>query len=75
MASNGRDEVSLCKCMLYHSASRRSNNRFRHISTTFAPIAKIRTPSPSVACMRGSRPTVIQVNPIGHEERGSAARN
>ena len=43
MASNGRNEVSLCKCMLYHSASgrtRRSNNRYLHISTPLAQVER-----------------------------------
>jgi hypothetical protein len=48
MASNGRNEVSLRKCVLYHSASRRtrrSNNRYPHVSTPLAPITMIRIAS------------------------------
>jgi hypothetical protein len=47
MASNSRYEVSLCKYMLYHSASRRtrrSNNRYLHISTVeLLAITRLRT--------------------------------
>src|ERR1700691_1215569 len=48
MASNGRNEVSLRQCLLYHAASgraRRSNNRYLHISTPLAPITMIRIAS------------------------------
>jgi hypothetical protein len=48
MTGNGRNEVSMRKCMLYHSASRctrRSNNRYLHISTSLARIAMTRIAS------------------------------
>jgi len=48
MASNGRNEVSLCKCMLHDSASgrtRRSNYRYLHISTSLARITMTRIAS------------------------------
>ena len=48
MASNSRNQVSLCQCVLYHSAprrTRRSNNRYLHLSTPLAPITMIRIAS------------------------------
>jgi hypothetical protein len=48
MAGNGRNAMPLCKCMLYHSASRRtrrSNNRYLHVATPLALITMIRIAS------------------------------
>ena len=74
MAGNGRNQVSLCKCMPYHSASRRSrrpHNRYLHISPPLAPITMIRIASAILRLQSGRFPVAGRPRRQGGKGRDS----